>query len=69
MHEIDRDRGNVWDARVSSDPAREEFSFGVGGRAFFVVGLHPNASRLARRAPISCLVRSGPGSRLDRATR
>jgi FPC/CPF motif-containing protein YcgG len=56
MHEVDRSRGNSWDARVSADPSREDFSFSVAGRAFFVVGLHPNASRLARRTPVPCLV-------------
>jgi FPC/CPF motif-containing protein YcgG len=51
------DRGAFdWDPRVSSDPASRDFSFSVGGRAFFVVGLHPAASRVARQAPMPCLV-------------
>ena len=37
------------DARVSSDPADPHFSLSFGGQAFFVVGLHPGASRPARR--------------------
>lgn len=45
-----------WDATVSADPESPEFSFSVAGRAFFVVGLNPAASRLARRAPMPCLV-------------
>jgi FPC/CPF motif-containing protein YcgG len=56
MHAYDASLGSVWDGSVSSDPAREEFSFSIGGRAFFVVGLHPGASRLARRSPAPCLV-------------
>ncbi len=28
----------------------------LSARAFFVVGLHPGASRLARRTPMPCLV-------------
>lgn len=40
-----------WNPEVSSDPDDVNFSFSVAGTAFFVVGLHPNASRLARRAP------------------
>lgn len=40
-----------WNPEVSSDPDDVDFSFSIGGTAFFVVGLHPNASRLARRAP------------------
>ncbi|RYF38094.1 MAG: YqcI/YcgG family protein, partial [Comamonadaceae bacterium] len=45
-----------WAGDVSDDPEGDDFSFSVGGRAFFVVGLHPGASRLARRAPAPCLV-------------
>jgi len=56
MHAHDASLGSTWDATVSNDPARDEFSFSIGGRAFFVVGLHPGASRLARRSPAPCLV-------------
>ena len=47
----DKDRwlGQDHDARVSPDPASPHFSLSFGGEAFFVVGLHPGASRLARR--------------------
>ena len=45
-----------WDPTVSADPSSPEFSFSVAGRAFYVIGLHPAASRMARRAPIPCLV-------------
>jgi uncharacterized protein len=38
-----------WDPSVSDDPGAPDFSFSFGGRAFFVVGLHPGASRYARR--------------------
>jgi len=46
----------AWDATVSADPASPDFSFSVAGRAFFVVGLNPAASRLSRRAPMPCVV-------------
>ncbi len=39
----------VPDRRVSSDPDDPHFSLSFGGQAFFVVGLHPGASRPARR--------------------
>ena len=39
----------VPDTRVSTDPGDPHFSLSFGGQAFFVVGLHPNASRPARR--------------------
>jgi uncharacterized protein len=42
-------RGVPYDADVDADPESPHFSFSVGGEAFFVVGLHPNASRPARR--------------------
>src|SRR5690606_27537124 len=41
--------GQPPDPRVSSDPADPHFSLSFGGEAFFVVGLHPRASRPARR--------------------
>lgn len=34
---------------VSNDPENPHFSLSFGGSAFFVVGLHPHASRKARR--------------------
>jgi hypothetical protein len=41
--------GQPPDPRVSADPANPHFSLSFGGEAFFVVGLHPQASRPARR--------------------
>lgn len=38
-----------WDASVRSDPADPQFSFSFGGHALYVIGMHPNSSRLARR--------------------
>jgi len=42
-------RGQSYDGRVSPDPSSPHFSLSFGGEAFFVVGLHPHASRPARR--------------------
>jgi FPC/CPF motif-containing protein YcgG len=42
-------RGQSYDKGVSPDPADPHFSLSFGGQAYFVVGLHPNASRPARR--------------------
>ena len=42
-------RGQEYDPSVSGDPANPKFSLSFGGQAFFVVGLHPAASRPARR--------------------
>ncbi|HVY33187.1 MAG TPA: guanitoxin biosynthesis heme-dependent pre-guanitoxin N-hydroxylase GntA [Caulobacteraceae bacterium] len=41
--------GQPYDERVSPDPDNPHFSLSFGGEAFFVVGLHPNASRAGRR--------------------
>ena len=45
-----------WDPRVSDDPDNPHFAVSVGGTAFFVVGLHPQSSRIARRTPLPTLV-------------
>ncbi len=42
-------RGQAYDDSVSSDPDSPHFSMSFGGEAFFIVGLHPGASRPARR--------------------
>ncbi|UUL83086.1 guanitoxin biosynthesis heme-dependent pre-guanitoxin N-hydroxylase GntA [Sphingomonas qomolangmaensis] len=42
-------RGQEYDGRVSHDPSNPHFSLSFGGEAFFIVGLHPQASRPARR--------------------
>lgn len=42
-------RNQPYDAGVSADPGNPHFSLSFGGSAFFLVGLHPNASRPARR--------------------
>jgi uncharacterized protein len=41
--------GLPYDHRVSSDPDDPHFSLSFGGEAVFVVGMHPAASRPARR--------------------
>lgn len=48
IHRIDRAQ-HGWDGNVSNDPESRDFSMSVGGKGFFVIGLHPGASRLARR--------------------
>ncbi len=49
-------RGQSYDDRVSADPEDPHFSLSFGGQAFFVVGLHPHASRPARRFACPALV-------------
>jgi FPC/CPF motif-containing protein YcgG len=45
-----------YDPAVSPDPEHPRFSFSVAETAFFVVGLHPGSSRLARRFTFPTLV-------------
>lgn len=46
----------AWDPAVSDDPVSPRFSFSLGGRGFYVIGLHPGASRAARRFGCAALV-------------
>ena len=55
LHESDV-RMHAWAEDVSSDPRDPDFAFSVASRAFFVVGLHQQSSRLARRFQWPALV-------------
>jgi uncharacterized protein len=48
--------GQPYDRSVSANAEDPHFSLSFGGAAFFVVGLHPHASRPARRLPRPTLV-------------
>ncbi len=48
LHALDRPH-HSWDERVSDDPHDGDFSFSIAGQAFFIVGMHPLATRSARR--------------------
>ena len=56
LHDKDIWHGQPHDHRVATDPASPHFGMSFGGEAFFVVGLHPRASREARRFPQPVLV-------------
>ncbi|MBS1494813.1 MAG: YqcI/YcgG family protein [Bacteroidetes bacterium] len=45
-----------YDKRVSADPSSPEFSYSIKEEAFFVIGLNPASSRLARRFKYPALV-------------
>jgi FPC/CPF motif-containing protein YcgG len=55
LHELDAAHFD-WDPNVRSDPADPHFSFSFGGQALYVIGLHANSSREARRFPWPALV-------------
>lgn len=56
LHDLDVARGVPWAADVSADPSDPRFSMSLAGHPFFVIGLHPEASRLARRFELPALV-------------
>ena len=39
----------AWDPEVSSDPESPHFSMSIGGKGFYVIGLHPASNRPARQ--------------------
>lgn len=45
-----------WNSKVSSDVHDPNFSYSLGGVAFFVIGMHPKASRISRRFPYITIV-------------
>ena len=55
LHEVDAAE-YAWDASVSDDPQSAQFSLSLGGRGYYVIGLHPGASRPARRFDCAALV-------------
>lgn len=52
LHEVD---DQPWDPAVSSNPEHDNFSFSLGGKAFYMVGLHPNSSRKSRQSPVPAI--------------
>lgn len=52
LHEVD---DQPWDPTVSDDPNDKKFSFSLAGKAFYIVGLHPQSSRKARQSPTPAL--------------
>jgi FPC/CPF motif-containing protein YcgG len=55
MHDVDAGHF-AWDASVSRDPHAAKFSFSIGRCGYFVIGMHPHASRLARQFDLPALV-------------
>lgn len=46
----------AWDSATSNNPEDEKFGFSFGGKAFYVVGMHPNSSRISRQFAYPMLV-------------
>lgn len=45
-----------WDPHFSKNPEDKNFCFSLDGSAYYVLGLHPHSSRLARRFPYPALI-------------
>ncbi len=45
-----------YDKRVAADPKQSNFSFSLGGEAFYIIGLHSGSSRLTRQFQYPTLV-------------
>jgi FPC/CPF motif-containing protein YcgG len=56
VHDYDYRKDRPWDESKSTDSMDPNFGFSVNGKAYFIVGLHPNSSRWARRFPWPTLV-------------
>ncbi|MDZ7603589.1 MAG: guanitoxin biosynthesis heme-dependent pre-guanitoxin N-hydroxylase GntA [Hoeflea sp.] len=56
LHNLDVVSGQAWSEVVNADPDSPHFSLSIGGEPFFVIGLHPHASRPARRFEKPALV-------------
>jgi FPC/CPF motif-containing protein YcgG len=52
----DQDRRHPWSGLYDCDPGSANFAYSVHGHPFFVVGLHPGASRPSRRFRLPTLV-------------
>lgn len=55
LHVMDKEKYEH-DPRVSSQIASPDFSFSMKSEAFFILALHPQSPRLARRLPIPAIV-------------
>ncbi len=56
LHYVDTQMGQAWSDDTSPDPSTNNFSLSIAGESFFVIGLHPGASRPARRFGHAALV-------------
>lgn len=56
LSDRDVNQGQPCDPHVSSSPESPDFALSFGGEAFFIIGLHPAASRRARRFDTPAIV-------------
>lgn len=54
LHDSEK-KHESWDPTVASDPESDDFSFSFNQTSFFIVGLHPLASRKARQFPFCAM--------------
>ena len=63
LHQRD-EFGDQWAEDASDDPSQPDFSFSFNRRSFFIIGLNPASSRIARRFEMPALV-FNPRSQFD----
>ena len=56
LHYIDTQMGQAWSDETLPDPETNKFSLSIAGESFFVIGMHPGASRPARRFEHATLI-------------
>ena len=55
LHDVDS-KLHGWDRSVSANPNDDNFSYSLGGQAFFVIGLNPHSSRKSRQFQYPAIV-------------
>ncbi|MBW2961696.1 YqcI/YcgG family protein [Mesonia aestuariivivens] len=45
-----------WDQTINASPNHKNFSYSLFGKSFYIVGMHPKSSRIARKSPYIALV-------------
>ncbi len=56
LQKLHNQDNKAWDPNVSQNPNDPNFSFSIKGKAFYIVGMHPKSSRMARQAPYCTVV-------------
>jgi len=56
LHDLHKVDDSPWDKTTSSDPESSKFSYSLLSDSFYLVGMHPESSRKARKAPFAMIV-------------
>ncbi|WP_405382064.1 guanitoxin biosynthesis heme-dependent pre-guanitoxin N-hydroxylase GntA [Maribacter sp. LLG6340-A2] len=56
LYQLHKEDYCEWDKQTDSDVSSSNFSMSILGNSFYIVGMHPNASRKARSSPVPMIV-------------